>query len=88
MLVKPGGIVAIQVPTFESHRAYMLEQKGKAWTIYKQDKRTTYFSRKFLQNKFESMGLKRVAEAWNSGPEEPENSLFDRYCAVFRKTAA
>ena len=51
-LVAPGGLLAIQIPTFESHAAYMAEKKGRAWTIYNAGERTTYYSRMFLQVRF------------------------------------
>ena len=59
-LVASGGLAAIQIPTFESHAAYMAHQAGRAWTIYNSGERTTYFSRKFLQAKFEALGFARA----------------------------
>lgn len=90
--VHVGGIAAIQIPTFETHRAYLREEKARVWTLCRDGRRTTYFSRKYLQAKMEKAGFTRLAESWNSGllPEGQStvfqtHPLFDRYCAVFRK---
>jgi SAM-dependent methyltransferase len=66
-LLKPGAVLAIMIPSIETHLVKRLKQKNIYWHMYSPPGHLNFYSRSFLDGFMNDNGLKLVRRYYTSG---------------------
>ena len=66
-LVKPGGVLAVMIPSYESLLRRRLDKAGIMWHMYSPPGHVSFYSRRFLDGFFERRGFDLAHRYYSSG---------------------